>query len=181
MLEIKFSVDNTDFFRKMTGLSPRQFMLAWTTTVRQFVQTCARTRIRGDFGDLIARNSIQTDTSDADRHVIYLGGENGYIAEHIHTGGEIRPKRAKFLAIPVDRSVKGMYPREYPGELVFLRKPDDGPNGRAYLAKPMKRSVKPLWILEKSVYQRPRPWWPEKSEVDAVTMSFFENFVKTEN
>jgi len=175
MLEIKFSASVDDAVRQLENLSPRQFMLAWTTKVRQIVQNAARTKIGGDFGSRIANGSIQTDEADENRHSIYLGGENGYIAEHIHTGGVIRPKEAKYLAIPIDKSVKGMYPREYPGELVFLRKPDDGPNGRAYLAKPMKRSIKPLWVLKRSVDQKPRPWWPEQAELESATMKFFED------
>lgn len=172
-MEIKIRVDDSDTIEKLNGLSPREFMIAWTTAVKQFVQRKAREKIGGDFGDLIARHSILTDDSDPLRHEIYAGGENGYIAEHIHTGGVIRPKERKYLAIPIDRSVKGMYPREYGGDLVFLRRKDEGPNGRAYLAKPMKTKVKPLWVLKRSVMQRPRPWWPDDAEVSSESLRFF--------
>lgn len=176
-MNLKITVDDRETLQALSKLSPREFMIAWTTAVKQFVQRRARERIGGDFGDLIARHSILTDDSDPLRHEIYAGGENGYIAEHIHTGGVIRPKERKYLAIPIDRSVKGMYPREYGGDLVFLRKKDEGPNGRAYLAKPMKRKVKPLWVLKRSVSQRPRPWWPDDTAVQAETERFFnENF-----
>ena len=174
-MEIKITVRDQETLEKLKGLSPRQFMIAWTTEVRKLAQKRAREKIGGNFGDRIARESILTDESSPDRHVIYTGGENGYIAEHIHFGGVIRPKERKYLAIPVDRSVKGMYPREYAGELVFLRKKDEGPNGRAYLAKPMKRKIKPLWVLKRSVNQRPRPWWPEDWEVREVTEQFFKD------
>ena len=41
----------------------------------------------------------------------------------------------------------------------------------------MKRKIKPLWVLKRSVNQRPRPWWPEDWEVREVTEQFFkENF-----
>lgn len=96
-------------------------------------------------------------------------------AAHIHNGGEIKPKKAQFLAIPIDNSVKGMYPREYAGELIVFRKKEDGPNGRAYLAKPMKRKIKPLWVLKKSVFQKARPWFPANDELETVTKQFFEN------
>lgn len=176
-MNLKITVDDRETLQALSKLSPREFMIAWTTAVKQFVQRKAREKIGGDFGDLIARHSILTDDSDPLRHEIYAGGENGYIAEHIHTGGVIRPKERKYLAIPIDRSVKGMYPREYGGDLVFLRKKDEGPNGRAYLAKPMKRKVKPLWVLKRSVSQRPRPWWPDDTAVQAETERFFnENF-----
>ena len=176
-MNLKITVDDRETLQALSKLSPREFMIAWTTAVKQFVQRKAREKIGGDFGDLIARHSILTDDSDPLRHEIYAGGENGYIAEHIPTGGVIRPKERKYLAIPIDRSVKGMYPREYGGDLVFLRRKDEGPNGRAYLAKPMKRKVKPLWVLKRSVSQRPRPWWPDDTAVQAETERFFnENF-----
>lgn len=171
-MEIKFKVDDADTLAKLNGLTPRQFMIAWTTKVKQFAQQRAREKIGGDFGDRIAKGSIQTDDSNPNRHVIYTGGEQGYIADHIHFGGVIRPKERKYLAIPVDDDVKGKYPREYPGKLVFLRKKDEGLHGRAYLAKPMKRKIKPLWMLKRSVNQRPRPWWPEDWEVREVTEEF---------
>ena len=173
-MDLKIEVRNREMLSRLEGLSPRQFMIAWTTKVKQFAQQRARERIWGDFGDRIARHSILTDNRDPERHEIYTGGENGYIAEHIHFGGVIRPKERRYLAIPIDRSVRGMYPREYAGELILLRRKEDGPNGRAYLAKPMKRKVKPLWVLKRSVTQRPRPWWPEDWEVREVTERFFE-------
>ena len=176
-MDVRFKADASDTIQQLTGLTPRQFMIAWTTKVKQFVEQRAREKIGGDFGHRIASGSIQVDDSNPDRHTIYVGGENGYIAEHIHTGGTIRPRERQYLAIPIDRSVKGIYPREYAGDLVLIRKKEDGPRGRAYLAKPMKRKIKPLFVLKKSVTQRPRPWWPEEWEVRAVTEDFIrENF-----
>jgi len=176
-MEIRFDVNDRETLQRLSQLSPRQFMIAWSTAIRQFAQTAARTKIGGRFGDQIARQSIQTDDRDPERCSIYPGGENGYIAEHIHTGGVVRPKERKYLAVPVDKSVKGLYPREYPGELVMIRRKDEGPNGRAYLAKPMKTKIKPLWILLKQVTHKPRPWWPDDLEVEGETIRFFnENF-----
>ena len=173
-MDLKISISDRDTLDQLAAMSPREFMIAWTTAVRQFVQQRARERIGGDFGDEIARGSIQTDDRDPDRHEIYVGGQNGYIAEHIHTGGIIKPKHRQYLAIPIDRSVKGKYPREYPGELVLIRRPQDGTRGRAYLAKPMKTKLKPLWVLMRQVYQKPRPWWPDDEAVRSETVRFFE-------
>ena len=176
-MEIRFTVDDRDTLNQLAQLSPRQFMIAWSTAIRQYVQQQAREKIGGSFGAKIARQSILTDDSDELRHEIYVGGENGYIAEHIHTGGVIRPKERKYLAVPIDRSVKGIYPREYSGELVLVRKKEDGPHGRAYLAKPLKTKIKPLWVLMRQVTQRSRPWWPDDHAVEAETQRFFhENF-----
>ena len=179
-MEVKFTVDDRETLEQLSKLSEREFMVAWTTAVKQFVQRRARQRIGGDFGDLIARHSILTDDRDPERHEIYPGGENGYIAEHIHTGGVIRPKTRKYLAVPIDKSVKGTYPREYSGDLVLIRKKEDGANGRAYLGKPMKTKIKPLWVLMRQVTQKPRPWWPEDNDIHSETARFFAaNFQET--
>ena len=176
-MNIKFTVDSKEELDRLAALSPREFMIAWTTAVKQFAQKKAREKIGGDFGDQIARHSILTDDSNPVLHEIYTGGENGYIAEHIHTGGVIRPKTRKYLAIPIDRSAKGLYPREYPGELIVVRKKDDGPRGRAYLAKPLKTKLKMLYVLKDKVNQKPRPWWPSDLEVQSETVRFFnDNF-----
>jgi len=173
-MELKIRVDDRDTLNRLAQLSPRQFMIAWTTAVRQYVQRQAQEKIGGSFGGKIARQSILTDDRNELRHEIYLGGENGYIAEHIHTGGIIRPKERRYLAVPIDRSVKGIRPRKYPGELVLVRKKEDGPHGRAYLAKPLKTRIKPLWVLMRQVTQKPRPWWPDDNAVAAETARFFE-------
>ena len=176
-MKLSVSVDDSDLMKKFAELSPRQFMIAWSTAVKQYVQQQAREKIGGNFGDNIARNTIQTDDTNPERYEIYPGGENGYIAEHIHTGGIVRPKSRKYLAIPIDKSVKGIYPREYAGDLTLIRKKEDGTNGRAYLAKVMKKKVKPLWVLKRSVRHTPRPWWPGEAEVRKVSEDFFrENF-----
>lgn len=174
-MNIKFTVDSQAELDRLATLSPREFMVAWTTAVKQFAQKKAREKIGGKFGAEIARSSILTDDRDPDCHEIYTGGENGYIAEHIHTGGEIRPRHRKYLAIPIDRSVKGVYPREYSGELILVRKKEDGPRGRAYLAKPLKTKLKMLYVLKDKVNQKPRPWWPDELEVESETIRFFNN------
>ena len=176
-MKLSVSVDDSDLMKKFAELSLRQFMIAWSTAVKQYIQQQAREKIGGNFGDSIARNTIQTDDTNPERYEIYPGGENGYIAEHIHTGGIVRPKSRKYLAIPIDKSVKGIYPREYTGDLTLIRKKEDGPNGRAYLAKVMKKKVKSLWVLKREVRHTPRPWWPGEAEVQNISERFFkENF-----
>ena len=175
-MQINFELHDNELLQQLQDLTPRQFMIAWSGAVRRHIQKNARERIGGDFGDLIARESIMTDEENDNCYSIYVGGTNGYIAEHIHTGGTIKPRTRQYLAIPIDRSVKGKYPREYNGELFLLQKKEDGPRGRAYLAtKTGKRgTVKMLWVLKKSVYQRPRPWWPDEVEIEQATKRFFE-------
>ena len=183
-MNIKFTVDSKEELDRLAALSPREFMVAWTTAVKQFAQKKARENIGGDFGDQIARKTIQTDDRDPDCHEIYVGGENGYIAEHIHTGGVVRPRTSKYLAIPIDKSVKGLYARERSwatpdGKPLFIRRKEDGSRGRAYLGEPRGKrgKIKILYVLKDKVYQKPRPWWPDEWEVQSETVRFFnDNF-----
>ena len=171
-MQIRITVNDLETLSALAKLSPEQYMRAWSTVVKQAAEKNLRDRIGGDFGHDLARSAVQIDEAPL-HHDVYVGGENGYIAEHVHTGGVIRPKNSQYLAIPIDRSVKGLFAREVDG-LVFLRKKDEGPNGRAFLARPMKRKIKPLFVLVKRTKpQRPRPWFPDQAEAQAVTDNFF--------
>lgn len=99
--------------------------------------------------------------------------DTNHLAEHVHEGGIIRPKNAKFLAIPIDKSVEGEYASEQPENSLFvLRRKTDGPNGRAYLARPpasKRGKIKLLYVLVRQTRsQRARPWWPKDEEFQAL-------------
>ena len=167
-MQIRIKVNDLETLSALAKLTPEQYMRAWSTVVKQAAEKNLRDRIGGDFGHDLARSAVQIDETPL-RHDVYVGGENGYIAEHVHTGGVIRPKNSKYLAIPIDRSVKGLFAREVP-DLVFMRA-----NGKAFLARQMKRKIKPLFVLAKQTKpQRPRPWFPDRAEADAVTTNFFD-------
>lgn len=173
---IKFN--ETELLEKLTGLNHAEFMAAWSTVILQYAQKQAREKIGGNFGDRIARQSIHVNDNNPDLHIVHIAGENGYIAEHIHTGGPIKPRYRKYLAIPIDKTAKGKYPSEWAQKLIVLRKKEDGLRGRAYLALQMQKKIKVLYVLKNKVEQKPRPWWPSDAEVRHVSLQFFqENFL----
>lgn len=172
-MEIKFKVDDADTLAKLNGLTPRQFMIGWTTKVKQLAEARAREKIGGDFGHDIANGSIQTDESNPNRHVIYTGGKNGYIAEHVHFGGPIRSSNRKYLAIPTKfNKNKDDFASTY-GEnyFVLIR---NNKKKRAYLYHPEGGKLgKPMFtVVSATKPQKPRPWWPEDWEVREVTEQF---------
>ena len=122
----------------------------------------------GGFGQELAEG-IRIKTAGPAVTIDHTSNDTNHLAEHVHAGGTIRPRYRKYLAIPIDRSVKKMYPSDYTGDLVLIR---DG--ARAYLAKPMKRKVKPLWVLKRQVYQKPRPWWPSDDDFFELTEREFK-------
>ena len=84
-------------------------------------------------------------------------------------GGRIVPVRAKALTIPIDPVARGR--RAY--ELNSADRPLFRPKGTDILAwsvrtgrgKGRKATLRPLFALRKSVFQRPDPWFPPDDEI----------------
>ena len=170
-MEIKIKVDAQPVLKELKNWSPERFMRAWVNAIKNLAVGKARAQASGK-GGFWQREIAQSVQKEAHGDVGRVFSDSR-IAQHVHSGGVIRPQRRKYLAIPIDKSVKGIYPEDYGGDLIFLRRKEDGLRGRAYLAKPMKTKVKPLWVLKKQVTQRPRPWWPTQEEAEAETVRFF--------
>jgi phage gpG-like protein len=67
-------------------------------------------------------------------------------------GGEIKPSKAKSLAVPINKAAEGKEPKDFP-DLVLIKK-----NGKALLCKTSKKKVTPMFILLKSVDIPERPY-----------------------
>ena len=74
-MELKIKVDPSATLKQLEDLSARQFMIAWTTAVKQFAQAQAREKIGGDFGHEIGNHSILIDDQDPLKHSVYVGGD----------------------------------------------------------------------------------------------------------
>lgn len=171
-MEIKIKLDDAEMLEQLRAMSPERFMRAWAIAVKNLARKKAQEAAAKSGGRSFWQREILPSIHEKVDQFSAEIYSDSYIAEHVHTGGVIKPRTRKYLAIPVDKSVRGKSPDEYSG-LVFLRRKDEGPNGRAYLAKPMKTKVKPLWVLKRSVMQRPRPWWPDDAEVSSESLRFF--------
>lgn len=80
---------------------------------------------------------------DGDAVVISAGAANVPYARIHHEGGIIRPKNAKYLAIPLTPQAKLYRPRDYPGD-TFIKK------GIIFL-KLEGGQIQPLYVLKKQV------------------------------
>ena len=102
----------------------------------------------------------------------HASNDTNHLAEHVQEGGPVRSRNGKMLAIPIDKSVRGEWASVHrwntpDGKPLFLRKKEDGPRGRAYLAEPQGKKGKPkvLYVLTRETKpQRARPWWPTDEE-----------------
>jgi phage gpG-like protein len=95
--------------------------------------------------------------------VISAGGANVPYARIHHEGGVIRPKTAKYLAIPLTPKAKQFRPRQYPGETFIKKGVIFGKDGE---------KLTPLYALKKQVTIPARPYMlldgPDRKVIEAA-------------
>lgn len=146
-------------------------------SLAKLAQNNARNCVGGGFGKQTVADSVKATTDGSGQMGIY---SDSYIAEHVHLGGVIRPKNAKMLAIPIDDSARGVSPRQEWDQrgLFILRRKTDGAD-RAYIAETRgkRQVVRLLYVLKRSVTQKPRPWWPTDDDVRRLAEKDLQFFV----
>lgn len=181
-MRIYFTVNVRDFMdaaAKMQLEKKLPDFVAKTLEVsaRDLTESGARKVIgNGGFGQELAEG-VRTKTEGASVTIDHVSNDTNHLAQHVHEGGVIRHPQRKYLAIPIDKSVKGEKASVHKwatddGKPLFIRKKEDGPNGRAYLAEPRGKRGKPkiLYVLTKETKpQKPRPWWPAEQEFAELT------------
>jgi len=86
-------------------------------------------------------------------------GTNDVRGRILHEGGIIRPRRAKALAIPLNREARKRGPREWPQGALFLIRSDDKPDTVGVLFRKKGRDgVEPMYVLRGKVTIQPHPW-----------------------
>ena len=137
-------------------------------SMRDLAENNARDKLgKGKFASEIAAG-IRAKADGMTVTVDHASNDTNHLAEHVHVGGPVKSSNGKMLAIPIDKSVRGEWASVHrwntpDGKPLFIRKKEDGPRGRAYLAEPRGKKAKPkvLYVLTKETKpQRARPWWP---------------------
>ena len=182
IMRIYLSADIRDFLSAAAKMHlenhlPEFISKTLAVSMRDLAENGARRVIgNGGFGQEIAEG-IRTKNDGAEVVIDHVTNDTNHLAQHVHEGGPIRPKYKKFLAIPIDKSVKGENASlhrwaTHDGEPIFIRRKEDGPKGRAYLAEPRGKrgKLKFLYVLVKETKaQKPRPWWPSEQEFLELT------------
>lgn len=172
-MEIKIKVDAGDTLKAFEDMAPERFMKNWAVAIANLARKNAFEKGGRSFWKREIGQSVKEEVTGPATGSVY---SDSYIAEHVHTGGVIRPNPpAKFLAIPIDKSIrrKKIFARDYPwpgGKPVFMQ----DKSGKVYLGAQLKTKVKPLFVLKRSVMQQARPWWPSEAETEAESRRFFE-------
>ena len=137
-------------------------------SMRDLAENKARDKLgKGKFASEIAAG-IRAKADGMTVTVDHASNDTNHLAEHVHVGGPVKSGNGKMLAIPIDKSVRGEWASVHrwntpDGKPLFLRKKEDGPRGRAYLAEPQGKKGKPkvLYVLTRETKpQKARPWWP---------------------
>lgn len=141
-------------------------------SLRDLAENKARDVIgNGGFGQDLAEG-VRARADGMNVTVDHSSNETNHLAEHVEYGGPVRSSKGRMLAIPIDKSVKGEWASDHAwatpdGKPILIRKKEDGPRGRAYLAEPRGKrgTVKPLYVMVRETKpQRPRHWWPTDDE-----------------
>ena len=137
-------------------------------SMRDLAENNARDKLgKGKFASEIAAG-IRAKADGMTVTVDHASNDTNHLAEHVHVGGPVKSSNGKMLAIPIDKSVRGEWASVHrwntpDGKPLFIRKKEDGPRGRAYLAEPQGKKGKPkvLYVLTRETKpQKARPWWP---------------------
>ena len=189
-MKIRFSVDLRkllDAEAKMALESRLPEFAAKTLDVpmRDRMECNARSKIgNGRFGQELAEG-IRSRSDGAEGVIDHVSNDTNHLAQHVHEGASSGRETAGF-SHPIDRPVKGEYARLHSwntadGRPLFIRKQEDGPNGRAYLAESRGKRAKPkfLYVLVRQTKpQKPRPWWPTDEEFTELTERELEWWLK---
>lgn len=145
-------------------------------SARDLAEHAARSRGSGFWSRLA--EGVRCRAQGASVSVDHASNATNGLAEHVHKGGPIRPRNSKFLAIPLDKSLKGEWASERvwrtkTGKPLFIRLKPNAGGERALLAeergKGRSRFLKALYVLVRRTRpQKPRPWWPEDKEFQAL-------------
>ena len=179
MLTISFDAakNRAEIRNKLAGLDqPLNALKTWAVAARDRARDNARAKGGRSFWKREVAGSVQADVM-GDHAEVYSTSRPGAFKE---TGGTIRPKNGKMLAVPTrDNPRPQKWPREYAeGELFLLKTPQ-----RAMLARKAGRGgkdIKIMFVLLARVKQQPDPWWLTAPQVVSLGLREVNAWMKIE-
>ena len=183
-MNVKFIVDDSETLQQLRDIFPERFMKRVAVVIKNLARNNAQEQARRSHGrSFWQREVVQSIHEQVGKDTVEVYSDS-YAAEHAHTGGVIRAKTKKYLAIPLDPKLKKKSPEELAwrtkdGEPVFLpRRRGPGWVLGDYAGRGKNKLFAPRFVLvPETAPQKPRPWWPDAAAVDAeVTRFFAEDF-----
>ena len=163
-VRIDVNTGQTDARLRRLGAAGRDLtplLKTWGNAVAKAARTNARAKGGRRFWAEIAAATRLRSVSARSVEVF----SDHFAARHKHYGGVITARRAKYLTIPVDPLSRGHTAAELSvGRDLFVV----GGDGRALLGFDDGGKFRPLFVLKRSVFQHPDPWWPDDRTVDEL-------------
>jgi len=157
--------------------NPLLFLVPWGNAVAKDARANARAKGGRRFWREIARATrVRTVSPNA------VEVANWHVAGgHKQTGGEIRPKRAKALTIPISDEAKGKRAGEFEvgGRDLFVLPKDQG-DTTGILGYSDNGEFHALFVLRKRVVQEAEPWWPDARRTTQLGIIEADRFVDKE-
>lgn len=173
-MEIKIKVADGETLEQLREMSPERFLRAWAIAVKNLAKRKAQEAAAKSGGRSFWQREILPSVHDEVNPTSAQVYSDSFIAEHVHTGGVIRPRLRKYLAIPLDKKLKKKSPEDVPwrtpdGKPVWLpRKRGPGWVMLDYAGRKKELKAK-FALVPETKPQKPRPWWPEDWEAREVT------------
>jgi len=170
MLEVK--IDSSDAERGLAAIAaklsrPRAFIKSWAGRVARLARTNARAKGGKSFWRDLANRTAVSQVSD---HAAIVYNDHPAAAQK-QFGGEIRPRNARALTIPIADEAKGKTAGEFEagGRDLFILPATGNPDTVGILGYSEEDGgFHPLFVLRSKVTQKPDPWFPTIPEINAI-------------
>ena len=179
-IKITWTVDDGETIAKLLGLKPERFLRAWAVVIKNLAKRGAQRAAAESGGRSFWQREVVASVHSEVAGNVATAYSDSIIAAHAHTGGVIRPRHRKYLAIPLDRKLRNTGPEDLPWRTedhkpVFLRR-RRGPGWVMgdYAGRGKNKQFTPRFALvPQTAPQKPRPWWPDDNAVELETLRFF--------
>jgi hypothetical protein len=101
---------------------------------------------------------------------------------HHHTGGDIFPKNARALTIPISDEARGKRAREFEAggrDLFVLPREEADPDTVGILGYSEGERFHALFVLRSKVHHDPRPWLTEEQDIRDIGRRELDRFAAT--
>lgn len=168
---MRIAIDARDAERKLTGeikklRNPGRMIKTWGEAVARKARRKAKSKGGSKFWGEVA-NAVKTKAFTGHSVIVGCADRRGVFR---HFGGEIRPKKARALTIPIDSRAKGKRAADFESggrDLFVLRGKGSGDTVGILGYSEGDRFVG-LFVLRTRVRQKAQPWWPTSAEITAI-------------
>ena len=174
-MELKLAVDDREIAATLAKLRATVSAPVLGEILLELAQRKARNKLGKNFGESVVARSVELDLRGDHQVEVY---SDNPIAIHVHTGGPIRSRNGKKLAIPLPNESTAKYNprRTFARDLSVPLLAITSKKGNRLLFRDPGKNGKlepPLFVLKSETKaQKPRQWFPSVAEAQAELTRF---------